>query len=223
MAKHRSALIGSLCLALLCPDGTALRAQGTPREAAESIFAALGRRDWPSAVARLDSQTLAEFQTNGVAVLAAQAYAERTRGSGGAEVAGAPTTRRELGRAGRTPVRAFRSARDLAGAAALSPQAFFADYLQTLDQIFAEVSAPRTIVGVLLEGDSLAHVLYRADYAARRGQGRILDGDAARPPWSVVVLTLRQRNGRWLAMPNSEIASHSVFFVNEFAAPASRQ
>ena len=54
----------------------------------------------------------------------------------------------------------------------------------------------------MAEGDTLAHVLYRA---SRPDSGKPMIVRVATEPWAVQVLTLRKRDGRWNALPNGEL------------------
>lgn len=200
-----------------------MSATDPPRAAAERLFAALERSDWEAAAAECDAEQLKSFRDHGLGMVAIsrQFDAERPTGSGGAVVeqdmiAGA------LARTGDTPMYGFRSVHTLREAAALSALAFLGEYFAALDEVFAEVSAPRRIVGIVHESNSLAHVLYRRDDAARRKRGRVERGDAPPPPWVVTVLTLRQRDGTWRAMLNREIASESLNFIQAHLAPYPR-
>lgn len=191
------------------------------RAVADRFFAALEGSDWDAAAAECDADVLTSFRDRAVGTLAVslQFAAEPRSGSGGA-VVGHDMIADALAQMGDTPMYGFRSADTVREAAALSGPAFLSGYFAALDEVYAEASTPRLVVGIVHESGTLAHVLYRRNDAARRKQGRVRRGDAPPPPWTVTVLTLRQRDGEWRALLNGEIASERLDFIQVYLAPA---
>ena len=77
--------------------------------------------------------------------------------------------------------------------------------------------ARRTVAGVAMESDTLAHVLYRADPPAGdpRRPIRIAGGDRA--PWAVDVLTFIRRRGEWRALLNGDLVWSSLTLLDRMA------
>lgn len=196
--------------------------EATPHAVADRLFAALAHSDWPAAVAACEADQLTGLRDRGLAVLAiSRHFAEAPPSGSGGAVLDAATIASAVAQVGHTPIYGFPDAHTLAEAAALSAPVFASNYLAALDDVYAELSVPRRIVGVVEEGETLAHVLYRRDDSARRKQGRLRRGNAPPPSWTVSVLTLGRRDGEWRAMLNGEIAAERLDFIQAYLAPES--
>lgn len=179
--------------------------QPTPSHVAETFFAALRTQRWRDAAAMLDSASAVQFRDRALAILVAMLDARGTpaamgdSGIGIAAVAmpAAPDSQ-ALRAVADTPISLFSDVRTLGAIGALRPVEFAARYLEVSQRSLrllnpdaatdSLLSAPRAyqVIGEVLEGDSLAHVLYRTT-----------DTEVVQEPHSVNVLYLRRRGSEW--------------------------
>jgi hypothetical protein len=185
-----------------------LRAQATPAsasQAARAFFDMLTQGRWTAAASAVDSTSVAQVRESDLAMMIAWAhYRDEMRGfrqgkgsgglSGGFSSSGHidPAL---LAKYGQTPIPGFDGAPTLAAVAALPERTFLADILALHDTLFMHAAGERagqkvtySIVGAVIENDSIAHVLYRISGT----QVQVTD------PLRVNVLRLRRRADTWL-------------------------
>ncbi|MFL5562945.1 MAG: hypothetical protein ACJ79K_15850 [Gemmatimonadaceae bacterium] len=186
-----------------------LLAQGAPppaTAAAQSFFAALHDGRWPAAAAAVDSSSMSAIREMELSMMIAWAqhraeFARAMRGKGSGALSGGYSVSdhidaRLLEKYGATAAPGFPGAPTVAAIAALPPRVFLTDILALSDS--EEIYGPppshernrfdRTIVGEVVENDSIAHVLYRVSAPHY----------VATDPLQVSVLRLHRRDDRWL-------------------------
>jgi hypothetical protein len=196
----------SLFIVVLASGQTAL-AQSDPLVVARSAFAALDQHDWATIVSATHPEWMSKFRREQLALLVAWAQSrgamKRPRSSGirGYSLsAGDSAQAVALAQVKGVRVSVFPGSPTIGSLSELTPDLFLARW-------FAAISAqpdsviplfdfgPRHLIGAVVEGDSLAHVLYRHDDAEYDD------------PWRVEVLALKRSAGRWLLLPNGDFAS----------------
>jgi hypothetical protein len=205
------------CLSLLnyCAWATAFsltgvpaaQAQQVPTEVVRSAFAALRDSDWAAFATLMDPDEQKQFRDQQLAVLTAWAQrrpAPVAQNSMSSLSAGSTPDPAAVSRFSDTHVPAFRGSPTLGQIATMAPRAFVIEWLAAAYSgplglhsfsFGGPRSARRVILGAVIEGDSLAHVVYRADGIVRRY------------PWQVSVLSLkRQPGGDWFLLIRHELA-----------------
>lgn len=185
-------------------------AQSDPLDVGRSAFAALDRHNWTTIVGATHPEWLRKFRSEQLALLVtwAQSREPMRRGKASGMKAfdmsvsslGDSAQAAALAEVRTVRVRVFPGSPTIGALAALTPDLFFARWLAAIsaqpDSIIPLFGiGPRHLIGAVVEGDSLAHVLYRHDT------------DEYDDPWRVEVLALKRSAGRWLLLPNNDFAS----------------
>jgi len=168
-----------------------------PTELATDFFAALALQDWDDAVRFLEPHSLAEFRESQLAQFASwveqrdairRARAERRGHSWGSDEV---LRAEQLERHGNVTLNAFAGAPTLRELAELPAENFAARFLA------AGRNAPSAyrVFGHVLEGDDVAHVVYRPIQAGYVGD-----------PLRVAVLHLRRHDAEWCVLMSEQLA-----------------
>jgi hypothetical protein len=186
-----------------------MSANGTPMDIARRYFTAFENREWDVLATMFDPAEQARFHGMQVNILCAwlQYPPDGNRGLVlGMTGAGDKPDPEILGRFADTLIHAFRGSPTLGQLAAMSPQVFLVEWFAARyggPEASSAVgfgrgpSVPRKVLGAVIEGDALAHVVYRADSPAAADW---------RVPWRVSVLSLRRgSDGRWLVLPDDHL------------------
>lgn len=172
----------------------------SPTVVVDSAFAALARKDWPRLVALVDSQRLAEFKSHEIEELAALLAARTIPGfadssSGGMMVGFSRGDSGIAASVGKERVEIIPGAPTIDELLRLSPAAFFVRWCEGAyaSPPPADAKVERRYLGVVFEGEDLAHVLYRSsDFTFDL-------------PAQVMRMPLRYSDGRWRILLNDEI------------------
>lgn len=205
---------------LLPARAVAQSAAEAPAAVATQFFAALRDTSWAVAAAMLDSSSAQTLHDNELSMLTAHAmYRARDHGnrlptSGG--MTGVMSDGRVhadvIARYGAVPIRGFEPATTLSQAAALDLRTFLARTLAFSAAGLGGMSVKlgggltRSVVGAVIEGDTLAHVLYRTTGA----DVHYTD------PRAVEIVRLVRHDGRWwvdLTIMNNDIVSGGLIFM----------
>lgn len=197
----RSAVLLATMLWLAWGSSASGQSSGSPSsQAAEAFFSALQRARWNAAAALVDPASAADFRDQNLSMLIAWAEnrerIQRVRKAGGGMVAysseGTVNTFL-LAQFGSTVLRALPGRPTLQQLAESTPAEFVALWLEASDHGIAPDSAgpsgrpTRRILGEVLEGDSVAHVLYRPE----------APGYEYTNPHHVEILQLRRLGQEW--------------------------
>jgi hypothetical protein len=207
-------------------------AQLTPSQVADTFFAALGSQQWRTAASMLDSASASAFRDRELALLIAlrsdTPLGRATSDSGGsimAVITPATPDPSALRSVADSPLTLFSDVRTVGALAALPTLEFAARYLEvsqrSLRSLHAEETTaaidhePRTyrVLGHVIEGDSMAHVLYRTTD----------DEFTDREPHSVAVLHLRRSGIEWrLLLPSDLARLPYTFWLTRDSFPGTR-
>ena len=168
-----------------------------PTDVATDFFAALSLQDWEGAVRFAEPHSLAEFRESQLALFTSWAeqrdVVRRARAEQRDFMWGADEmlSAEKLERHGDVRLHAFRGAPTLRELAALRAEDFAAR------QLAAGRNTPSAyrVFGHVLEGDDIAHVLYRP-----------IDGGLHHEGLEVSVLHLRRRDGSWQVLLRQDLA-----------------
>ena len=207
MCPRRAAVAVGLFVAVM-PGGDLAGQADTPRAVAEEFFARLERTDWDGAAALVRPASRQRLRDIAMVSTYMQYATEDETGSGGTTMDDVPGPA-EVSRYASRRLYGLEGVHTYGELAALSPEAFLARWFRSLDAELGISGIPRVVVEAVVEGDSLAHVLYRPHYAAAKGRGRMELGNARPLNWSVEVLTLRRVGRAWRAYLNDELVFHS--------------
>jgi hypothetical protein len=195
-------------------------AQRTPSQVAETFFSALVATQWREAASMLDSASAEVFRGRELAILIAvrsQPIGQATSDSGGFIMAVAsPDTldSNALREVADSPLTLFADVRTIGALAALPSMEFAARYLEVSQRSLHALHAPadtdtvvgerRTyhVLGHVIEGDSLAHVLYRATAAEFTNE----------EPHAISVLHLRRRGDDWRLLVPADLSPLAYTF-----------
>jgi hypothetical protein len=182
-------------------------AQPGPAETARTAFVAFERRDWQGLTALVDSERLAAFQREELAYLvpwfnSKEARARAARKGASVFMLSYEDSLPPEAMVAEVPdmkVQVFPNAPTLRELAQLSPAGFFARWCEAVYDVDPDKgpgggrpSWGRHVVGEVLEGETLAHVLYRSDLKSRQ-------------PWSVERMPLKQSASGWRLLLNDDI------------------
>jgi hypothetical protein len=200
----------------------------SPSTAAAQFFAALNDHRSADAAAMVDSTDVEILRNAHLSMLIAgakyradQAH-QRRDGSGGMSGYSSDGLIHPemIARYGSSPIRGFGSATTLAEVAALDPREFLARALAAsaamLDSSGAEKPAGviRTVLGQVLEGDSVAHIVYRTSGAGVRFTD----------PLHAELLRLRRHGGSWwidlTVMDNQIMSGVLLWMANDDLKPS---
>jgi hypothetical protein len=182
----------------------------TPVETARALFAALEERAWMSVAELVDSAELDAFRDRRLDGLVAfaesqdiQAPSPERRGISLYFTHGGE--RRDLEKYAELQLPVFTDVATLGDLAALAPMQFLVKWIEATQRRGGWGSrgpdSRRIILGEVMEGDSLAHVLYRFDRSAEDSL------DASEPPEATDthILTFRRADSVWRALVNSDL------------------
>lgn len=198
------------CCTLLMLNSPDAAAQPAPEDAARSVLAAFERGDWDAVVGAVDPDAIATFREQELALLAAwleQRDAMRASRDAGERSFGYSSDGvlrpEQIVHLRSVRVQVFPGAPTFGALVALSPAAFFRQWLEAAHdpppggELASDARVRRRVLGAVVEGDSLAHVLYRLE-----GEGHQYE-----QAWTVEVLALRRSAGVWrMLLPNQDFA-----------------
>jgi hypothetical protein len=172
--------------------------QDAPRVVGAQVLGAFDAWEWPVVAARTDSTWATTFQRQSISLIGTLLLSRLESGGvvqGEIRVDSAPTGAL-MSQVGKQVVRGLSPTLTVAELAAMSPRAFLLLVLN------ASVPSPggigyarltrRTLLGIVPDGDSLAHAVYRVmqPYATS---------------WAVQILTLRRSTTGWYAVLNADL------------------
>jgi hypothetical protein len=201
-------VIGALAAVVLVMP-TKVNAQDRPEDIARAAFAAFERQDWNAVVKVVDAAAAVAFRESELALIAAwldQREAMRAAKREGVTSFGFSSDGilkpEQLARLRNVRVEAFAGAPTFAELAALPPEEFLRRWLQAVHSgqqpaVRLPAGVHRRTLGVVIEGDTLAHVVYRPEGGDMRYEH----------PWTVEVLALRKDSGVWrILLPSQDLA-----------------
>ena len=198
----RTLLLKTTLLAIspLVTSRICMAAQQGPTSTVQIAFSALEQHDWPTLATLVHPDALATLRQHSLAqiiVLAELAKAGKPTANFGYNP-GDIVIADHLPQVGDQRVPEFPTSPSINELAALSPADFFVRWCQAVYESRPELpgsSVPHTkrhIIGEVMEGDTLAHVVYR-----REGRWMI--------PWHVDIMPLRRLGDRWSLLLNDDI------------------
>jgi hypothetical protein len=192
----------ALALVLL---GVSVNAQTTPSQTVRLAFDAFARSDWPTFTTSVHPEALAAFRTSELGSIIGFSVTNRQvrRGDiprGNIAISPADWLSPEaIDRAKDVQISAFDGSPTIGELAALSSGAFFTRWCEAAyrpranDPRPAMQLASRDIIGEIIEGDTLAHVLYREQVESIYLAG------------SLHIMSLKRANDRWLLLLNDDV------------------
>jgi hypothetical protein len=199
----RIMVVAFLSLYLFVHQG--LAAQG-PDAVARAVFSAFERGDWATVAASIDSAAAKTFRESELALLAswlasreALQAAKKTGTTFYGYSSDGILKSEDIAKHGSTRIEAFLGKPTFGDLVRLEPQLFLRRWLESVhsEPRDSTIAIRRRIVGVVLEGDSLAHVLYRPE-----GPGIEYEH-----VWTTEILVLQRRNAAWkVLLPNQDLA-----------------
>jgi hypothetical protein len=194
----------------------------TPIEIAGALFDALTEHSWVSVADLIDSAEIDAFRDQHLDGLVAfaefqdiQTQLPERRGISGYIIRGGE--RRDLEKYAELKLPAFTDVATLGDLAALAPVQFLAKWIEATQRRGGWGSrgprSRRIILGAVMEGDSLAHVLYRFDRSADDS----LSSTELPEATDTHILTLRRTDSVWRALVNRDLVFQpSVMMQLEF-------
>ena len=181
-----------------------MKIQSTPTDTVQAGFGALSDRNWLGLAASVHPAALTRFRQSELTFQLAWAYwkegiaASKHRWAVAEDGSISPEG---LGPVAHVTVSAYPDTPTVAQLATLSAPAFFATWCRAVYQSDSDRAQSnhkpdlrRQIVGEVLEGDNLAHVLYHLDFEAPE-------------PWTIRVMPLKREGDRWFLLLNEDLAS----------------
>ncbi|HUO53035.1 MAG TPA: hypothetical protein VMT93_10975 [Gemmatimonadaceae bacterium] len=203
--RFRSAPL--VCLALAAaPLALAAQATASPRDVVQESFNALAQRDWDGVAGYASPQFLDQFRQKQL-FYAEDDERQRMEKKKNPDSYGLPKCvqkyfESQQGNFSKRFLENFAGVDNLLQLEVLTPAQFFAAWLAGTKNLKKEdlAAAPRiviptrTIFGEVMEGDSVAHVLYRR-----------VPSPPGDPDQGVKLITLRRYDGVWKIYPNDDM------------------
>ena len=203
----KSTILG-IVMSILCAPNS--RAQQTPTEAGREIFTALTNHDWERVAELIDSGEVVAFRNEHLDELVGWAMfegpeAKRNKQGGMSGFAITGGERSELKKYAGLKLPIFSNVATLGDLAQLAPVQFLAKWIEATQRRGGWASSGpnsrRRILGEVIEGDSLAHVLYRFE----RSPNDSVQTTAASEATDVQMLTFRRDGPSWRAFVNQDL------------------
>jgi hypothetical protein len=203
---RRVVAMGVPALLLIARASDAQEAPGaaTPRAAVEAAFDAVQSKAWPRVAALSDPEFLARFREQQLVYAEAEKIARQNRKSK-KEQYGLPKCVQKYFESQESHftesfLKGFAGVKSVEQLAQLTPAALFASWLagsekvEKSDENKALPPTTRTILGDVVEGDSLAHVIYR-----------VVPTPPTEPQKTVEMIDVRHVDGSWRIVPNDDV------------------
>jgi len=206
-------MIGAYSAVFLVLGPVMVAAQEGPTQTVQAAFAALAQRDWLALANIVDPTRLEKFRQEelGFILLWARqkdSIAEAKRQERPWSLSGRDSVSPEtVAKVGHVQVPAFPGSPTVAQLAAIPPAEFFARWCGVAygadaerDPVQEVVGLERRTIGQVLEGDTMAHVLYRRE-------SRHVDMDELKIdlPGRVMEMPLKRSGRRWLLLLNDDL------------------